>query len=139
MRLVALALLTTVFLAGCGRAPTGLAAELPGTTWTLERVVLADGSVLRGSDDQMTFGPDGGLTLSSCNTCNGRFRLRGDDLRLDDAMVCTKRACMDGQVELERYLTGHLTLRMDGQYLVAEPADEMAAATQVLFLPGDAR
>ena len=115
-----------------------MAADLPGTTWTLERVVLADGGVLRGLDDQVTFGPDGGLTLSSCNTCTGRFRLRTDELQIEEPLACTRRGCPGDRVELERYLAGRHRLRMDGQYLVAEPINDGAEAVQVMFLPGGA-
>ena len=129
-------LVLLVVVTGCSRAPaTGLAADLPGSTWTLERVVLADGSVLRDVGNEVTFGPDGDLTLSSCNTCTGRFRLRGDELRVGEILTCTKRGCSVDAVELERYLAGRHALRMDGQYLVAEPLDEAAEAEQILFLP----
>lgn len=136
MRAVLPFLVLLVTAAGCSRAPaTGLAADLPGSTWTLERVVLADGSVLRDAGNEVTFGPDGDLTLSSCNTCTGRFRLRGDELRIEEVLACTERGCPAGAVELERYLAGRHALRMDGQYLVAEPLEEAAEAEQILLLP----
>lgn len=125
--------------AGCRQPPTGLAADLPGSTWTVERVVLGDGAVLRGADDQVTFGTDGTLRLSSCNSCNGRFRMRGDVLRVEGPVACTKRACTDDRIELERYLTGDVTVRLDGQYLVVETGPEAAeAGAQVLLLPDGA-
>lgn len=125
-----------VLIAGCSGPPTGLAADLPGTTWTVERVVRADGMVLRGGDDQVTFGPDGALTLSSCNACNGRYRMRGGALRVEEGMACTKRACPDTRIELERYVAGELTVRLEGQYLIIEGAAETDAPTaQVLLLP----
>lgn len=132
----ALLLVVPLLAAGCSRAPTGLAADLPGSTWTVERVVLADGTVLRGADDQVTFGTEGTLRLSSCNACNGRFRMRGDALRVEEPMACTKRACLDDRIELERYLTGEMAVRLDGQYLVVEEVPEGGGVgTQVLLLP----
>ncbi len=131
MRLALLALL--VLSAGCSQAPTGLAADVPGSSWTLERVVLADGTVLRGDGDRVTFAPDGGLTLASCNVCNGRYSVRDDVLTVEGPLACTLRACEPGTVELERYLGGTATLRPDGGYLIVEPAEGEGA--QVLLVP----
>ncbi len=138
MRLVVLAS-CLVLAAGCGgRTPTtGLAAEIPGTTWSLERVVLPDGGVLRGDADRVTFAADGSVNVSSCNTCNGRYRLRGERLEIEP-LACTRRACPTGDVELERYLSGPLTLRRDGAYLVLDAMGEAGTAgPQVLLVPAD--
>ena len=121
-------------LSACGGAPArGLAADLPGSSWTLERVVLDDGRVVRGDGDQVTFAADGALSLASCNSCSGRYELRDDVLTVDAALACTKRACAPGAVELERYLGGTATVSRDGDYLVVEPA--AGRAQQVLFVP----
>ena len=132
MRLALLSLVVAS-LAGCGRPPTGLAAEVPGSSWTLERVVLGDGTVLRGDGDRVTFARGGELTLSSCNECTGRYRVRGDELTVEAPLACTRRGCAPGAVELERYLGGVSTLSRDGAYLVVGPAE--SAAYQVLLVP----
>ena len=130
-------LLTCLVLTACGgSAPTtGLAAELPGTTWTLERVVLPEGGVLRGDGDRVTFAADGSLSVQSCNNCNGQYRVRDGRLEIE-ALACTRRGCPPGDVELERYLSGALTLRRDGAYLILDAVDESGAdGPQVLLLP----
>ena len=132
--LSALALLALA--AGCGpSAPivTGLASELPGSSWTLERVVLADGGVLRGDGARVTFAADGALSISSCNECGGRFTMADSVLSVAEPVACTRRACTNGQVELERYLMGESVVRRDGVYLVVEPA--AGPAEQVLLVP----
>ena len=134
----ALLLFAVLLTAGCGSSPpTGLAAEVPGTSWTLERVVLADGTVLRGDGDQVTFAPDGSVVIASCNQCSGRYSMREDLLTVDAPLACTRRACPVSTVELERYLGGVSTLSRDGAYLVAEPLTEAGGVTgvQVLMVP----
>ena len=126
--LVALAL-----LAGCSRPPTGLGAEVPGTSWTLERVVYADGRVERGSGERVSFNPDGTLLVASCNTCNGSYRFRGARLSTRGPLACTRRACMPGEVELETYFDGEHAVRRDGSYLIVEAGAD--GTTQLLFLP----
>ncbi len=110
-----------------------MAAALPGTSWTLERIVLADSGVLRGDGDQVTFNADGTLNLSSCNLCSGQFTMQDSVLTVQEPMGCTRRACMNGQVELERYLMGASVVRRDGVYLVVEPT--AGPAEQILFVP----
>lgn len=137
MRL-ALTVFVSALAVGCaGTPPTGLAASLPGTTWTVERVVGADGSVLRSENAEVTFGADGDLRLSSCNQCGGSYRIEDDVLQIEEALACTRRACLPGQLELERYVTGPLALQRDGAYLVMEPTGE-AAGAQVLLVPSGA-
>lgn len=131
MRLALSALALVALSTGCSRAPTGLAAEVPGSSWTLERVVDADGTVLRGDGDRVTFAPDGALTLASCNACSGRYSVREDVLTVEGPLACTARACAPGAVELERYLGGASALRRDGAYLVAESA----GGAHVLLVP----
>lgn len=114
----------------------GLEADLPGSSWSLERIVLADGSVLRGDGDQITFASGGTLTVSSCNICNGRYAVEGDQLTVQEPLGCTRRACLSGAIELERYLASPATLRRDGAYLVIEP--EASEAEQILFVPARA-
>lgn len=129
-----LALASLIVLAACGPAPAvGLEAELPGSSWTLERVVMKDGTVRRGDGDQITFAADGGLVLSSCNACTGTYTVQEDVLTVGEALGCTRRACASGQIELERILGSAATLRRDGVYLIAEPlADDV---DQALFVP----
>ena len=139
MRLALSALLLVLFAGGCSQPPlTGLAAELSGSSWTLERVVAPDGAVLRGDDDRVTFAADGTLTISSCNSCAGRYRVRDGVLEVEPGLACTKRACPDGRVELERYFAGPTTLRRDGQYLVVQPSTVEGADApepQILLVP----
>lgn len=108
-----------------GTPPTGLEASLPGTTWTVERVVDADGVVRRTDGGRVTFAADGGLTLESCNTCTGSYAVRDDQLRIDEPLACTRRACAATELELEQYLVGPLTLEREGAYLIASPLGEV--------------
>ena len=124
--------LALLVAAGCARTPTGLSAELPGTSWTLERVVYADGSVERGAGERITFEPDGRVLVVSCNTCNGTFRLRGNRLQVREPLACTRRACAEGAVELEAFFEEERQLTRDGAYLIADGEGESA---QLLFLP----
>ena len=129
--LVALALSA---LAGCSTPPpAGLGAELSGSSWTLERVVRADGTVQRGGGDQITFAAGGELALSSCNACTGSYAVTGDVLTVGEPLACTRRGCAPGAVALERVIGGSATLRRDGVYLVVEPA--AGDVEQALFVP----
>lgn len=96
-----------------------------GTVWTLDRIVDADGSVSRGSgDERLTLGADGSIAVQSCNLCNGRFSTDDDVLTVaGGAMACTRRACLDGQVELERAFAGPVGLERDGPTLTVSGAD----------------
>ena len=128
-------------LVGCLAATSGCAgtpavSDFAGTTWTLDRIVGADGSVTRGSgEERLTFGADGRLALASCNQCSGPFQTSGSTLTVGEAMACTRRGCPDGAIELERYVRGQQTLRREGTYLVVEAADATGATTQLLFVP----
>ena len=115
------ALLAAALSACAGPPPTGFEAALPGTTWTVERVVDADGVVRRTDGGRVTFAADGGLTLESCNVCNGSYAVRDDALRVDEPLACTRRACAPDALELERYVAGPLELRREGAYLILEP------------------
>lgn len=110
-----------VSLAACSTPPTGVAADVMGTSWTVERIITPDG-VLR-QEAQISFGDEGSVAMSSCNQCSGRYRMRDDVFTSDGGLACTKRACTSGQLELERYFTGPVSLRQEGTYLVAEPQD----------------
>jgi len=129
-------LLALLLVVGCSSPPpTGLSAELPGTAWTLERVVYDDGRVERGTGEQrITFEPDGSVLIVSCNTCNGTYRMRGNELTVRDPMACTRRGCMEEEIELETFFSGDMTLRRDGSYLIIESTEAIEAA-QLLFLP----
>ena len=135
MRLL-LALAAVSFVAACASPPpVGMAAEVPGTTWSVERIVQADGGVIRGSEtDQVSFGPEGSLSLSSCNLCSGRYALADSVLTVPPGLACTRRACAPDGLELERHLEGTSVLRRDGAYLVIEPdsLDE-----QILLVPAE--
>lgn len=124
--------LVLLLVAGCSRTPTGLSAELPGTAWTLERVVYADGTVERGTGERITFDPDGRVLLASCNTCNGTFRLRGNRLQVREPLACTRRGCTEGEIELEVFFEEERQLTRDGAYLIVEGEESSA---QLLFLP----
>lgn len=127
-------LVAILAVAGCSSPPTGLSAELPGTAWTLERVVYDDGRVERGSGERITFDPDGGVLIASCNTCNGTYRMRGNELRIASPMACTRRGCMETEIELETFFDGDMVLQRDGAYLIVESTEAIDAA-QLLFLP----
>lgn len=135
MRFVLLAALS-VAIAACGGAPpTGLAAELPGSTWTLERVVLPDdGGVLRGDGERVSFAADGSLTVSSCNACSGTYRVRRGQLE-PGPLACTRRGCPADAVELERFFSGPLAMRRDGAYLVLDAITDDADGAQILLVP----
>lgn len=128
-----LALVLPLIAFGCAGPPTGVAADLPGSTWTVERVVVGDGEILRG-DGQVTFGASGSLSVSSCNVCNGGYAVRGDRLEVREPLACTRRGCEPGALELEDFFAGSLTIRRDGLYLVVEP-DPLGDGPQVLLLP----
>ncbi|MDT0631600.1 META domain-containing protein [Rubrivirga sp. S365] len=130
---LALCLALPLVALGCGSTPTGLEADVPGSTWTVERVVTGNGEVLRG-EGQVTFGSSGSLSVSSCNVCNGTYAVSGDQLEVAEPLACTRRRCGPGELELEDFFAGLLTLRRDGLYLVVEP-DPLAGGPQVLLLP----
>lgn len=140
----ALVLFCCVALAGALSSCAGLGAPPPqtlaGTTWSLERVMLGSGETLRGDGQRMTFGADGRISLSSCNQCSGPYREREGTLTLAPTMACTLRGCPPEAIELERYVTGTLTFRRDGDYLIMTPAesDFVVAGTELLFLPAGA-
>ena len=135
--MIRLSLLLAVAVSACSSPPTGMAAEVPGSSWTLERVVLKDGRVLRG-EGQVTFSAEGRLVMASCNQCSGSFTLRDSVLTVAEPMACTKRACGPSEVELERHLAGTSALRKEGVYLVAEPMSPDAVASEVLLVPASA-
>ena len=101
--------------------------------------MLPGGDVLRGDGGEVTFGTDGSLNVTSCNSCNGRYRLRADYMEVAP-LACTRKACLDGQPELERYLIGTVQLERDGSYLVLNPMTETGEPTaQILLVPSGAR
>lgn len=121
------------FSACAGAPPVGLDADLLGSSWTLERVVMNDGTVRRGDGDQVTFSADGALVLSSCNACSGTYSVRDSVLTVAEPLACTRRACNAGQVELERVLGSTTALRREGVYLIAQPM--AGGVDQALFVP----
>lgn len=128
----ALAVLCIVLLAGCATPTPDL---LSGSTWTLDRLVASDGTVQRGAGERVTFGAGGALSLVSCNSCGGTYRLREGVLTVAPALTCTLRACEAGTVELERYLTAPLRVRRDGAYLVLDPVDPASPVPQLVLAP----
>lgn len=105
-------------LAGCGGTPPVL-ADLAGTTWTVERIVMSDAEVRRGDGESVTFGAGGLVSISSCNQCSGKATVRDGALVIEPELGCTKRACGPGVLELDRLLAGR-ALRRDGLYLIAD-------------------
>ena len=79
----------------------------------------------------------GSISVSSCNTCNGRYRMRSDRLEIEP-LACTRRGCPADDVELERYLTGSLAAQRDGSYLVLDMGTE-ADGAQILLVPSGTR
>ena len=128
-----LALLALALLAGCGVRPTGLAATLPGSTWLVDRIVGADGSVRRGTGETVSFGADGRISLASCNQCGGSYSVSAAGvLTLGEGLACTRRGCPEGATELERDVVGPLQMSRDGEYLVLTGT---TTETQILLLP----
>ena len=82
------------------------------------------------------FGATGGFSVSSCNVCNGTYRVLGDRLEIAGPLACTRRGCAPGELELEDFFAGALTIRRDGIYLVVEPRP-LNGGPQVLLLPSD--
>jgi hypothetical protein len=142
----ALSLLCFLLLvAGCGGAPpSGPGAALLGSSWTVERIVYPSGEVIRGGGETIAFGADGSLSLSSCNTCQGRFRTDGQTLTIREPLACTRRACQPGQIELERFVGGVQSVERDGAYLVLRtlPSEDAERPSpeppSVLLLPQEA-
>ena len=131
--------LFALLLAGCGgAATTDGASSIPGSSWVLERIVDDRGNITRGGGQTVQFGRDGSVHTFSCNGCNGRYRLRGDMLEVDEVLACTRRACPTTEIQLERLLSGSHTAVRDGQYLVLTPV-EGGETAQILFLPAVAR
>ncbi|WP_412067417.1 META domain-containing protein [Rubrivirga sp. IMCC43871] len=129
-----LAVLGTAALAACSpSAPVGIAAEVPGTTWSLERIVTADGDVVRAEPAEISFGPEGSLAIQSCNACSGRYAAQDSVLTIDGPLACTKKACPAGALELERHVMGASVMRREGLYLTVLPAD--STVDQLLFVP----
>lgn len=135
MRVALLPFAALLALAACQPpAPVGVASDVPGTTWSLERLVLDDGEVLRGQGEQVSFGPEGSLSIASCNLCSGRYAVDDSLLTIEGPLACTRRACQPGTVELERHLEGTSALRRDGAYLIIVPD---SLAEQILFVPAE--
>lgn len=132
---------TLVFvLAGCGgSAPSGPGSDLPGSSWSVERIVYASGEVVRGEGETIAFGADGSVSMASCNTCQGRYRARQGTLTVDEPLRCTRKACRPGEIQIERFLSGPQTIERDGPFLVltAQPTEERPSAEppSVLLLP----
>lgn len=105
---------------------------MPGTTWTVERVVDADGDVDRGFAEQIAFGETGELRVVACNDCTGTYALEGDVLTVAPGLACTRRACPTTALDLGVVLDGTSTLRRDGAYLVVAPD---SLALELLLVP----
>lgn len=138
-----LAFVLVLILAGCGGStPSGESAVLPGSSWSVERIVYASGEVVRGDGETVAFGADGSIAMSSCNTCQGRYRAKRSSLSIDETLRCTRKACRPGEIQLERFLSGPQLIERDGPYLVltAEPQEGQEDITQpsVLLLPTQA-
>ncbi len=134
MRVAFLLAVLSVF-AACQPPPAvGIAADVPGSTWSLERIVGADGAVHRGMGEQVSFGPEGSLSVASCNQCSGRYAVRDSVLTVPATLACTRRACPTGTVELETHLAGTSVLSRDGAYLVVRPD---STGEQILFVPAE--
>jgi len=130
-----LALFALVLLAGCGVRPAGLAADLSGSTWLVDRIVRSDGSVRRGTGETVSFGADGRILLSSCNECNGPYSVSAAGvLTVGEGLACTRRTCRSGVTELEGDVQGALQVSRDGEYLVLTGT---TTETQILLLPAE--
>lgn len=135
------ALVSLLVLAGCSSSSSREETTLlTGSSWTVERIVYPDGEIVRGDGETIAFGADGSVSVSSCNTCTGRFQSHRGGITVD-ANRCTRMACPSDTIQLERFVNGEQDVERDGPYLIltARPTeDEMEAAPQVLLLPSEA-
>ena len=117
-----LLLLALALAAGCATAPppepVGLAAEIPGTSWSVERAVEADGDLRRGRGEGIAFGTEGAIRLDGCNDCTGRYAIADSVLTVPPGLGCTRQACPTSSLPLGAIVEGTTTLRRDGLYLV---------------------
>ncbi|OZC03025.1 META domain-containing protein [Rubricoccus marinus] len=137
------ALLALAFIvAGCsGPGASGGGVLLAGSSWSLERIVYPTGEVARGSGETVAFGADGSLSIASCNTCQGRYRMRGATLSVEEGLGCTRMACPTDAVQLEQFFATDVSVRRDGSYLIVTPEVEAGAASgapQLILLPTQA-
>lgn len=136
-----LAFALVIVLAGCSSGtPARDTVLLTGSSWSVERIVSADGSVARGGGETIAFGADGSLSMASCNTCQGRYETSGNRLVIDEGLRCTRKACMADEVELERIVSGTQLVERDGPYLILTAEVEAGAPDppRVILLPTEA-
>ncbi len=129
-----------LFLTGCGGSgASGGGVLLAGSSWSLERVVYPTGEVVRGSGETVAFGSDGSLSIASCNTCQGRFKMSRGSLRVAEGLGCTRMACPTDVLQLEQFFATDLSVRRDGSYLILTPeAETSGEMPQLVLLPTQA-
>lgn len=138
MRLASLLLLAAFAVGGC-RTVDAPVVPLAGTTWRLAYItatgddyVIEDDSV---PPDVLTFDAEGrGVHVTTCNQCAGLYVV-GDRTLEITRLACTRRACPDGRLELDRYLAGRSRWRLEGDRLVLTVNDRLNGidATTLVF------
>ena len=122
--LLALAACTALLLAACHTVeppPNPLADSV----WEL-RAFAQEGDSLTTADglpgDLIRFEADGGFRVRSCNLCTGLYVL--SDLHIVVSRLgCTRRACPTTRIELDRYVAGRSSYRLDGDQLALHVDD----------------
>lgn len=124
-------------LAGCaGPGSARVASVLPGSTWTVERIVYPTGRVVRGDGETLSFDADGSLGLSSCNSCGGTYQIAGRVIEFSVG-ACTLRACGPEVIELERVIEPKMSASSSGEYLILT-SEEEDQGPEIMLLPAPA-
>ena len=100
--------------------------EIAGS-WTLARVVTAQGADLGFRDGSLRFGAGTTYTSESCNDCSGTYDLDGGTVTI--VASCTERACLTPPDAGEGYVDG---LDLAGEYAVSFRGDSLALQPTVL-------
>jgi heat shock protein HslJ len=115
-------LLIAVAVSGC-RTASPPPAPLAGTTWTLTSLEERGAPRAGLPPDQLTFDADGrGVRLRSCNQCSGLYTL-GDRTLEVSRLGCTRMACPNDRLQLDRYVAGRSRWLLQGDALVLDVDD----------------
>ena len=92
-RRLVLSLMLLALVAGCDS--TTEPSEYAAHVFFLEAAQLPPGSEATAfTESTITFGPEGVLSVASCNTCDGHYAWDDRQLLVHD-LVCTRIACGD--------------------------------------------
>lgn len=122
-------------LVGCAGSAR-LSSLLPGSSWTVERIVYPTGDIVRGDGETLAFDVDGSLYISSCNSCGGTYQMTGGRIEFSVG-ACTLRACAAGVIELEQLIAPQMKASRSGEYLILAPV-EAEEGPQIMLLPAPA-